>query len=1626
MSLSFRLALLGAVLSIGAALAQPANNNFASAANVTSLINGCSPNAAYTTVAATADQAAGSCWSNGPNYNVWFSFVATASQYMKVQVKTGGAEGTLQNPFVALWTSGLVQLNCQNYQGATVDIETDYFGLTAGQTYYVSVDNFVGAGYRGTFTLCLSDVPDYNWFEGATDVTSLINTCSPNAAYTTLNATPDRSAGSCWSNGPNYNRWFKFTATATQYIKAEVKTGAAQGTLNNPFVAIWNSSLTQLNCQNYQGATVDIETDYYGLTAGQTYYISVDNYVGAGYRGTFTLCLSDVVDYNFFEGATDVTSLINSCSPNAAYTTLNATPDQAAGSCWSNGPNYNRWFKFTATATQYIKAQVKIGGAEGTMNNSFVALWNSSLTQLNCQNYQGASTDIETDYFGLTAGQTYYISVDNYVGAGYRGSFTLCLSDVVDYNFYQGAVDVTSLINGCSPNAAYTTLNATPDQSAGSCWSNGPNYNRWFKFTATATQYIKVQVKTGGAEGSLQNPFLALWNSSLTQLNCQNYQGATVDIETDYFGLTAGQTYYISVDNYVGAGYRGTFTLCLSDVVGYNFFEGAHDLGVIFNGCSPNAYFSTLNATPDQSAGSCWSNGPNYNRWFKFTASATQYVKVQVKVGGAEGTLQNPFVALWTSGLVQLNCQNYQGASVDIETDYFGLTAGQTYYISVDNYVGAGYRGTFTLCLSDVPDYNYFEGALDVTSNINGCSSNAAYSTLNATPDQAAGSCWSNGPNYNRWFKFTATATQYIKVQVKVGGAEGTMQNAFVALWNSSLTQLNCQNYQGASVDIETDYFGLTAGQTYYISVDNYVGAGYRGTFTLCLTDVQDYNYYEGAITLTDLNNWCSANAEYTTLNATPDKSKGTCWSNGPNYNRWFKFTAISTSTTVQVRVGGAEGTMQNPFVALWAANGTTQLACTNYAGASVDISLAYASLTVGSVYYISVDNYVGAGYRGTFTLCVTNVDPTVYYSRANGDWGTASTWSTIGFGGGAAASPPGVGNVVNIRDNDVTVTSAQTCAEVNLTTSAAATSLTVDNATLTINGRLIETNAANFNNSIIIQNNGALAVANNYLLTRSGGNAATGITLTSGSLTVGQDMLWTSNGGTVTTNTLVASNTATVTVTRDLTLSYASGMKLGLTFNNTSALNVGRDMTFTATGGGQTEAIFNNAATMTIRRNIVRGGTPYGMLTFNNTSTIFFGGNSNQQVIPGSAGAGGDAITYNNVTLNNTSGFATDYTMGGLASIPGTLTLTNGIAQTTASNYINMLAGSTNPIGSAASYISGPFGINLASAVPSTVLQFPIGKVPDYRPVVLTVTHSDATTVLYTAELFNASAAALLYTIPPTIERVSGAHYWIVDRAAVANLTTATATLTYGANDGVSDPPNLRFVKTNGSGTTWIDLGGTGTGAPTGTITSGAFTTFSNMTLGNAVGGSNILPIELASFQAQVLGRTTLLSWSTASEIDNDYFAVERSADASDFQSIGTVDGSGNSFAEVHYSFVDERPLPGRNYYRLRQVDFDGAFTYSRIVSVDQSGPVREITAWPNPTEPGESFTVTISGYDPMETTMLRLSDLTGRVVALHEVVTDASGYASVEVQRPLSGGLFLVTVISREGPRHVKLLVR
>ncbi|MBU0764845.1 MAG: hypothetical protein KJ607_08425, partial [Bacteroidetes bacterium] len=196
--------LFAILLAPAALFSQPENDNFADAIFLEDLENWCSDDADYTTVDATADEAKGSCWSTGPSYNVWFKFVASSAEIEAV-LRTGGDEGTLRYPYIALWDASLTQLACKGYVDASADIGIACEGLTEGNTYYISVDNHSNASYKGTFSLCVSDEIDYDFKEGAVELSDLDDWCSADAAYSTEDATQDQSKGSCWNTGPSYN-----------------------------------------------------------------------------------------------------------------------------------------------------------------------------------------------------------------------------------------------------------------------------------------------------------------------------------------------------------------------------------------------------------------------------------------------------------------------------------------------------------------------------------------------------------------------------------------------------------------------------------------------------------------------------------------------------------------------------------------------------------------------------------------------------------------------------------------------------------------------------------------------------------------------------------------------------------------------------------------------------------------------------------------------------------------------------------------------------------------------------------------------------------------------------------------------------------------------------------------------------------------------------------------------------------------------------------------------------------------------------------------------------------------------------------------------------------------------------
>ena len=109
-------------------------------------------------------------------------------------------------------------------------------------------------------------------------------------------------------------------------------------------------------------------------------------------------------------------------------------------------------------------------------------------------------------------------------------------------------------------------------------------------------------------------------------------------------------------------------------------------------------------------------------------------------------------------------------------------------------------------------------------------------------------------------------------------------------------------------------------------------------------------------------------------------------------------------------------------------------------------------------------------------------------------------------------------------------------------------------------------------------------------------------------------------------------------------------------------------------------------------------------------------------------------------------------------------------------------------------------------------------------------------------------------------------------------------------------------------------------------------------------------LPLQLLSFTAQKQGNNVLLQWQTETEVNTKTIVVEKSADARNFSSFMEVAAAGNSSSVQKYSVVDEKPFITINYYRLKFVDIDGSFNYSKILAVKNN--IKTIEIFPNPVQ--------------------------------------------------------------------------
>jgi hypothetical protein len=484
---------------------------------------------------------------------------------------------------------------------------------------------------------------------------------------------------------------------------------------------------------------------------------------------------------------------------------------------------------------------------------------------------------------------------------------------------------------------------------------------------------------------------------------------------------------------------------------------------------------------------------------------------------------------------------------------------------------------------------------------------------------------------------------------------------------------------------------------------------------------------------------------------------------------------------------------------------------------------------------------------------------------------------------------------------------------------------------------------------------------------------------------TIAGSSVWTNTSGNnlIVRDSLIYSSTASSTLTGDI---------------NTAV--------FKLTAG--TLADGGNIITLTSGDWIKNGGT------YAATGKVIFNSTTAQNI------SGSSSSSFHDLTINNSS--VTGVTLNNATTVNDTLTLIRGNINTTASNLLTLATTAVSGVGSATSYVNGPMAYVMSENGTST-LNFPIGKTGDWRPVTVTPTHTSITAYTYTAELFNSSANALNWTLPASINKVSDIHYWDINRSSssTADLAGATIELYYnssnGTSDQVTDHSNLTIAKAPVAGNSWTNIGGLASANSIGSIVSNSFNSFSRFTLANKSAGINPLPIELLSFDAISEDDVVNLKWSTATETNNDYFTIEKTKDGFVFEEVTRVKGAGNSTRILNYLSDDETPYSDVSYYRLKQTDHDGKYSYSELKKVNFQGELlASLNVYPIPNE-GEVIHIDFLTEQDEQVT-IEMRDLSGkRIYTIAMTIDKGNNTHTIYMSNKLSKGTYIITTTTAHG---------
>lgn len=899
------------------------------------------------------------------------------------------------------------------------------------------------------------------------------------------------------------------------------------------------------------------------------------------------------------------------------------------------------------------------------------------------------------------------------------------------------------------------------------------------------------------------------------------------------------------------------------------------------------------------------------------------------------------------------------------------------------------------------------------SSGNNSCSGNTA--------EPSTPTCWTGGAVNTVWYSFVAPASGSVRIKTIIQASASVLQRTQMALYSgtcSNLTQIGCNinapacgGYTPRNSEISAT--GLIPGNTYYVSVDG-ENSNVGDFAILVISGTGAFPYVPGQdcpITFSVCNPVTTiGNPGYQAIGGTCDHVGTNNCTNGEANSIWYTINinpALAGTMPLELNIvpndygnpnpitGQFNGGYSNPgnesdydFV-IWKVGGTGATNCAGIAAGAAPVACNYSSLGVtgtsaggtapapytgfdnaystaptaaaNDVFVIVIQNWANS--TSGFSLQFPAVTPVVYVPPTIVYWSGGSftnSYTSSGNWGGCNSPNCAISAVVTSSSSNQPVLPAGTYGVRDLTINAGASLTLQTGATLQICGNFI--------------NNGSLICQPGSFVEMIG----TGTQTLTGAFE-NNDSFFNFTVNKLTGSVVMANN---IEVDGNFLMS-----------NTTSVLNTGGLRL--RVGGNFTNSNGNSTYT--------NSGTT-GTLEFNGTGAqTYTQGNSQLDLnFVIMAKSGGDLTLNSNMFIKTGT---------------GSLTLTNGKIITGA-NRVDVANGAPASVnaGGANSYIVGNLYRTLNGAAGS--FDFPLGTSTNYERA--NVTFTTATTIPRLLTRFDAWAGApntigLTECLGNYVLPAQNMGLWTLNASANPTSGTYNMTLYSTGATNTAGASGWTIQKAASAAGPW-SFNGTCALSSVSVIQRTGMSGFSVFGVAQS---TTPLPIELMDFTGYLYMDKNVLRWTTVSEINSDYFLLEKSRNGQDFELLEKLNAQGNSYTPIDYATVDETPFNGITYYRLKFYDLDGSFDKSKTIAVSSeiSKDLKISSIFPNPGKDELNMEYSVSANTNLN---LTITDAAGREIKNVNISIKGNGTYTVDTSN-LAEGIYLFTVSDNEGFKEV-----